>query len=255
MKLEELLATPQGELRFHPEMRLFVGAAPLTAALAAAAKSRLTPNIIQVLTSTEGGTLALTRIEGPEDLKAHVLVHGAEIQIVDDADKPLPAGQVGAMRVRAVEGINGYLDDDYASRQHFRDGYFYPGDLAEMRPDGRLVLHGRASNVINFGGEKRPVEIIEQQMQDRLGVDGICLLSLRAPSLEEEIHMLVQSQRVLDRVELLDTLVRVALLPFYPGVQIHHVDRIPRNEIGKIDRVATRQKISALSSRTADWEA
>jgi acyl-coenzyme A synthetase/AMP-(fatty) acid ligase len=251
MKLEELLATPQGNIRFHPEMRLFVTGAPMTAALAAAAKSRLTPNVMNMLSCTEGGVLALTRIEGPEDLKSQVLVIGADVQIVDDVGKPLPAGQVGAMRVRIIEGLTGYLDDD-ASRQSFRDGYFYTGDLGEMRADGRLVLHGRVSNVINFGGEKRPVETIEQQMQDRLGVDGICLLSLQMPSLEEEIHMFVQSQRALDRVELLDALVRVALLPGYPSVQIHHVDMIPRNEMGKIDRPAVRQKISAMSSRSAD---
>ncbi len=180
VKLQELLATSCGELRFHAEMRLIVGGAPLTAELAAAAKSQLTPNIFHFLTSTEGGPLALTRIEGPEDLKSHVLFPDADVQIVDGAGQPLPPGNVGVIRVRPVEGLTGYLDDEDASRQFFRDGYFYPGDLGEIRPDGRLVLHGRTTSTINLGGEKRPVELLEQRLQDSLGLDGICLVSVRS---------------------------------------------------------------------------
>jgi non-ribosomal peptide synthetase component E (peptide arylation enzyme) len=245
MKLQEILETPRGELRSHPEMRLLVGGAPLTAALAHEAKSRLTPNVIHYLTSTEGGPLALTRIDATEDLAAHVLVPGADVQIVDSEGKPLTAGQVGAMRVRPTDGVSGYLDDEDASRQCFRDGYFYPGDLAEIRADGKLVLHGRVSNVINFGGEKRAAEIIEQQMQDKLGVEAICLLSLPGPSLHDELHILLRSGRAITKAELVDALTSVALLPGPPDVHLHHVDTIARNEMGKIDRAAARQKISA----------
>ena len=252
MKLEELLAVPREELRCHPEMNLFVTAAPLTATLAAAAKSRFTPNIFHMLASTEGRTVALTRINGPEDVNSHVLVGGSEVQIVDDGDKPLPAGQVGAIRVRPNDGIKGYLDDEDASHQFFRDGYFYPGDLGEIRSDGRLVLHGRTTSTINLGGEKRPVEILEQRLQERLGLEGICLVSVRGQSLEDELHILVQSQRPIGKDEVTTALARVAELLRVPEAHVQFVESIPRNEMGKIDRPAIRQMLSAtLPGRTA----
>ena len=251
MKLEELLAVPLGELRYHPEMNLFVTAAPLTATLAAAAKSRFTPSIFHMLASTEGKTVAVTRIEGPEDLNAHVLVGGSDVQIVDDGDKLLPAGQVGAIRVRPNDGIKGYLDDEDASRRFFRDGYFYPGDLGEIRSDGRLVLHGRTTSTINLGGEKRPVEILEQRLQERLGLEGICLVSVCGQSVEDELHILVQSQRPVGKDEITTALARVAELLRVPEAHVRFVESIPRNEMGKIDRPAIRQMLSAMSGRTA----
>jgi acyl-CoA synthetase (AMP-forming)/AMP-acid ligase II len=246
VKLQELLASPQGELRFHPEMSLFVTAAPLTAALASAAKSRLTPNVFHMLASTEGKTVAVTRIERPEDVNEHILVSDSDVQIVDDAGKPLPSGHAGMIRVRPNEGVQGYLDDEEATRRFFRDGYFYPGDIGEIRADGRLIMHGRTTSTINLGGEKRPVEFLEQLLQDRLDLDGICLISIRSPSLEDELHIVVQSDRPIGKDEVTKALAHVAGLGSVPGAHLHRVDVISRNEMGKIDRAAIRQQISAL---------
>jgi non-ribosomal peptide synthetase component E (peptide arylation enzyme) len=252
MKLEEVLAAPAGELRFSHNLRIFVGGAALTPALAAAAKARFTPHVYHTLGSTEGGALGLTRIENRDDLVSHIIVPGAGVQIVDEAERALPAGNVGIIRVRPIEGLNGYLDDEETSRRFFRDGYFYPGDLGEIRPDGRLVLHGRTSNTINLGGEKRPVEILEQRLQERLRLDGICLISIRGASQEDELHILIQSQRPVGRDEVTKALARAADLKTVPEAHLQYVDTIPRNEMGKIDRPAIRQKISAtLPARPA----
>ncbi len=246
MKLEEVLAAPEGQLPFSPNLAVFVGGAALTAGLTAATKARLTPNVYHTVGSTEGGALGLTRVEQPEDLQSHIIVPGADVQIVDETHRPLPAGQVGMIRVRPVQGLTGYLDDEATSRSYFRDGYFYPGDLGQILPDGRLEMLGRAANVINLGGEKRAVEAIEQQMQDRLGADDFCLLALRDPSMEEELHILIQARRTIGQSEVMDALVRVAALTSAPKAQIHAVDAIPRNEMGKIDRMSARKKISGL---------
>ena len=252
MKLEELLAEPSGELRFSPNLRIFVGGAALTPALSAAAKARFTPHVYHSLGSTEGGALGLTRIESSEDLGSHAIVPGAVIQIVDEADRPLLPGNMGIIRVRPIEGLNGYLDDEETSRRFFRDGYFYPGDLGDIRPDGRLVLHGRTTSTINLGGEKRPVEILEQRLQDRLLLDAVCLVSIRGTSQEDELYILIQSQRLIGKEEVTKALARVADLARVPDVHLQYVDSIPRNEMGKIDRPAIRQKISAmLPGRTA----
>ena len=250
MKLEEVLAAPEGELRYNPQLRLLVGGAPFTWGLAAAAMARFTPQVFHMIGSTEGGMLTLTEIRSPEDLHSNIVVPGADIQIVDESHRPLPPGQVGAIRVRPHDGLTGYLNDDAATREFFRDGYFYPGDLGEIRSDGRLVMSGRASNVINLGGEKRAVESIEQQMQDGLGADGVCLLSLKGHSTEEDLHVLIQSRSAIGPAEVLQTLVRVAALSSAPRALIHHVDVIPRNEMGKIDRMSARKKISPAIGET-----
>jgi long-chain acyl-CoA synthetase len=71
----------------------------------------------------------------------------------------LPAGQVGQLRVRAPWSPQGYAVG-HGSRQ-FRDGWFYTGDLARFVAPRRIVLAGRADDLINRGGVKIAPQLIE----------------------------------------------------------------------------------------------
>jgi acyl-coenzyme A synthetase/AMP-(fatty) acid ligase len=243
-KLSHILAAPSAEIRRNPDLRLFAIGAPLTPALASAAEAALTPQIFTLIASTEAGPWALTRIEHAEDLRSHSIHPSVEVEIVDSADQVLPPGQMGAIRIRTPECIPGYLDDDAASREIFRNGCFYPGDLGELRADGRLVLHGRASNVINLAGIKMAVEPVEQLLQDSLGADTVCLLSLRGESGDDELHAIVQSQHEIGHANVAE-LIHASLRGFNLA-HVHFIETIPRNEMGKIDRLVLRKQISAL---------
>jgi fatty-acyl-CoA synthase len=69
----------------------------------------------------------------------------------------------------------GYLDDPDATEATFPmvDGVraSVPGDRARMEPDGRFVLLGRDSLVVNTGGEKVFVEEVEDALKR---CDGVC---------------------------------------------------------------------------------
>lgn len=58
-----------------------------------------------------------------------------DVEIVGSDDQPLPAGEVGQIRLRSKSMCHGYLGD---SREHnekaFRDGWFYPGDFGACCP-------------------------------------------------------------------------------------------------------------------------
>jgi acyl-coenzyme A synthetase/AMP-(fatty) acid ligase len=248
--LTELLSAPADEILRNPDLRVFVAGAPLTPALAAVAEARLTPELFTFIASTEAGIWALTRIESPEDLLSHQIHSSTDVQIVDQADRPLTAGQMGAIRVRTVDGVSGYLDDEAASREFFRGGYFYPGDLGEFRGDGRLVLKGRASSVISVRGIKMAAEPIEQGLQERLGADFVCVLSMPGEGADDEMHVIIQSRRSINLAEAAESI--GTALPGFPQAHIHFAEAMPRNEMGKIDRLALKQHISAGRSGFAD---
>jgi acyl-coenzyme A synthetase/AMP-(fatty) acid ligase len=248
VKIAEALKAPAAELRKNPELLLSAAGAPLTRSLAEAARAQLTPNIYSSIASTEVGIWGLTRIDTPEDLGSHQIHPSIEVQVVDDADQPLPPGQVGVIRVRAADGVNGYLDDEASSRQIFRHGYFYPGDLGEFA-GGRLVLHGRASSVIVLRGNKVVVDPIERALQEKLGAEAICILSLPGESNFEDLHVVIQSRRVIGTAEVESEISARMLAP--ESVSIHHFDEMPRNEMGKIDRLAVRRAIQSRRAATA----
>lgn len=147
---------------------MVVGAAPTTHAQRMLARERLTANFLEQLGSNEAGLLALA---WPADQDVYPdavgrIVDGVEAQIVDDMDRPLPAGEVGLVRFRAAGYPTHYIDDAEATARAFHDGWFYTRDLAALNEEGFLFFKGRADDVINNGGVKfYPVEVEAVLMQ------------------------------------------------------------------------------------------
>lgn len=239
--LSSILRAPANEIRRQEAMQLIVGGGPLSETLAVGALRLLTPHVFTAIASTEAGTWAMTRIERVEDLQSHCTHPLSEAQIVDEADIPVPNGQRGFIRVRSMDETTSYLDDEEASRRFFRHGFFYPGDLGSILPNGRLVLHGRFTNVINILGDKVAVEPIELTLQNKLGVDGVCIFSMPGRKTGEELHVVIESSAPIAA----STLVTVihGELPTFPDARIHFIATLPRSATGKLSRAELRRQL------------
>jgi fatty-acyl-CoA synthase len=71
----------------------------------------------------------------------------------DDRDVPHDATAVGEIAIRASTVMLGYLDDEEATRNAFRGGYFRTGDLAVVHEDGYIEIRDRQKDIIISGGE------------------------------------------------------------------------------------------------------
>ncbi|MDX6750113.1 fatty acid--CoA ligase family protein (plasmid) [Geminicoccaceae bacterium 1502E] len=133
---------------------LRIGAAAVPQALREEVRRRLTPNLYINYGSNEGGTIAAADPEIQRRLPGTVgrPMPGLEVEIVDGEDRPVPTGACGRVRLRGEGVIRGYIDDPAATAEAFRGGWFYPGDLACFTPEGALMHHGRADDVIVFDG-------------------------------------------------------------------------------------------------------
>jgi acyl-CoA synthetase (AMP-forming)/AMP-acid ligase II len=172
--LAQVLAAPAGAFTRNDEMRLAIGAGASLQRDIDQAKSRITPHLFNYIASTETGLYAFTPLETAEDLKWHRLVPGARlVEMVDESDRPVPNGEIGRVRLSTAGGPTGYLNDEAATQTFFKDGFFYPGDLAIMRSDGRMALQGRSTDVINVRGLKLSPALIEERLSERLGVSGV----------------------------------------------------------------------------------
>jgi len=245
--LSQILTAAAEALRRDDAMRLFVGSGPLSQAVWDLARQRLTSRIYTSAGATEALQYALTPIGGPEDLRWHRILPSREVQVVDEADRILPAGQVGRVRVRLLDGMRqSYLHDEEASRAFFRDGYFYPGDLGVFRSDGRLALHGRVTDVVNILGSKIAAGPIEEALQHKLGVSGVCVFSVENEAAEEEIHVAIETARPIDQTRLADALGRE--LQGAPIAHVHFIAALPRNDMGKIQRDVLKKSAASLTA-------
>lgn len=121
--------------------------------------------------STEAG-FGSTRLAN-EELPAQNIglpFPGSDFQIVDESHEPLPVGRVGVLRFRTDHMATGYWKNPVASGESFRDGWFYPGDLGCINPDGSIELGGRFAEIINLGGVKIDPYLIDELAISELAV-------------------------------------------------------------------------------------
>ena len=241
--LARVLAAPPNALPRNPDLQLTVCAGSITHAQADQVRARLTPHIKNWLAATEVSAIAYTPLNQPEDLRWHRLIAGIEVEIVDEFDRAVPTGVTGRLRVACSNGIDGYIGDDAATQSFFRHGFFYPGDLAVLREDGRLALQGRLTSVINMAGHKISPEPIESRLMQTLGVSAVCLFSMQDESGEEELHVVIEAPQPVDAERLQAAL--ASELQWFPRARIYCFNALARNEIGKILRMKVRAQVLA----------
>jgi acyl-coenzyme A synthetase/AMP-(fatty) acid ligase len=223
-----------------------VGGGTITQAQIDAAKARITPRLVNGIGATECHPITSTPLNTPDDHRWHILMPGTVVELVDDLGRPAPPGQIGQLRVGTQDAPKGYLYDEEATDACFRDGFFYTGDLAVMREDGRIALQGRVTEVINVQGHKISPAPIEDRLREALGVAGVCLLSMQDDHGEEELHLVIEAPQPLE-----PTIVASALraeLSGFPGVHVRYAP-LPRNANGKVLRQTL--TIQTIEARTA----
>jgi acyl-CoA synthetase (AMP-forming)/AMP-acid ligase II len=134
-------------------VRLTVTGAPVPGALRHRIQAELTHNLYVSYGATECGYISLAR---PEDHALHPdgvgRALGAEVIITDAGGARLPPNEPGFVRVLSAGTVPGYLDDPEANARTFLpDGWFQPGDIATMTPDGHILLAGRGDDMMILG--------------------------------------------------------------------------------------------------------
>jgi acyl-coenzyme A synthetase/AMP-(fatty) acid ligase len=233
------------------EFVLGITAGFLPLELAEQAVRQLTRNVFVSYGSSELGIpLMVSHFKAKDDLYWLAPVSGQLIQIVDDDGNECATGQEGELRVRPTEiDCTSYVDDEEATSQVFRDGFFYPGDMAIRRPDGRIRILGRTGDVLNVQGIKIAAAPLEFAIQRELRVDEVCLFSRLDGDGNEELAVAIQSDQPLSRSQL-DAVVR--MLPPFPRVRFAMRKEFPRTETGtrKTQRTILRKLIFAEEKRS-----
>ena len=195
--LNDLVQSVGTSDRPHNDCKLFVGAGFLTLRLAEKAIHKITNNVNVSYGSTELCTPAMvSRFENTESLYWLTPANERVIQIVDQSGNQCPIAQEGELRILSeYTDCKCYLDDEQASAKVFRDGFFYPGDMAIKRADGRIRILGRVSDVINIKGDKVAVGPIEESICRLLQVDEACLFTHLNDAGQEELLVAIQSDR------------------------------------------------------------
>lgn len=98
---------------------------------------------------------------GVDDLAARMARQGVrtvnveDVRVMDEemVEVPPDGTTVGEIVLQSNTVMQGYLDDEPATAEAFRGGWFHTADLAVRHPDGYIEIKDRAKDIIISGGE------------------------------------------------------------------------------------------------------
>ncbi|ASW55458.1 (2,3-dihydroxybenzoyl)adenylate synthase [Plantactinospora sp. KBS50] len=227
------------------------------AKLAGTVAQRVTPVLgcrLQQVFGMAEGLVNYTRLDDPDPLVWHTqgrpISPDDEILVVDDADRPVPAGEVGHLLTRGPYTIRGYWRADEHNREAFTaDGFYRTGDLVRHRDDGYLVVEGRAKDQINRGGEKVAAEEVENHLLAHPAVHDVAVVAVPDPYLGERTCAFVVPRAGQDPPTLpaLRGYLRQRGLAGYKiPDRLNVVDAFPVTGVGKISRRELRAALRAI---------
>lgn len=194
-------------------------------------RAKLTPNLYQYYSSTEGGACSILP---PEDFEGHPdsvgqPCFGVDIEVVDENDLPAATGEPGRLRYRSPASAKSYfLGEDSAA---FRDGWFYPGDLGAFDEDGFLYLRGRSKDMIIRGGVNIYPNDIEQILLEAAGVREVAVVGRPSREFGEEVAAFIVGEA--SETEL-RALCAGRLAPYKVPKSFTFLDALPKTAVGKI---------------------
>ncbi len=170
-------------------------------------------------------------------------VPGYRACVMDDAGRPLPAGQVGRLAVKGPTGCR-YLADE-RQLQYVKDGWNYTGDAYLVDADGYFVYQARTDDMIvsagyNIGGPEVEGALLLHPAVAECGVIGVS---------DDERGQIVKAYVALKpgfiaddaMVKTLQDFVKATIAPYKYPRAIEFLSVLPRTETGKLQRFRLRE--------------
>ncbi|CAB3814726.1 MAG: malonyl-CoA synthase [Achromobacter mucicolens] len=256
-----LLADPRFNRDVCANMRLFIsGSAPLLAETFSDFKERSGHPILErygmsetvMLTSNPYDPALGERLAGTVGRA----LPGVQVRVVDDAGKPLAAGEIGNVQVRGPNVFSGYWRMPEKTREEFtEDGWFKTGDVGRWggesagraAPDDYLSIVGRSKDLIISGGYNVYPKEIETLIDDMPGVSESAVIGVPHPDFGEAVVAVVvpKDGASLD-ASAMQAELKSRIANFKVPKRVHIIDQLPRNTMGKVQKNVLRDTYKAL---------
>ncbi|MGE0388435.1 MAG: long-chain fatty acid--CoA ligase [Gammaproteobacteria bacterium] len=193
----------------------------------------------------------------PDEEKARIQtsagrpIHGVEIEIFDEDDRPLPHDGLasGALRVRGPWVLRRYYR---AEADATAGGWFDTGDVATIDAQGYLRIVDRAKDVIKSGGEWISSIALENAALGHPQVAQAAVIGAPHPKWDERPLLIVVTRegQGLDRESLMHHLAGQVAKWWLPDAVVE-VDGLPHTATGKLNKRPLRERFRGYFQGTA----
>lgn len=158
-----------------------------------------------------------------------------EIEIRDEAGRPLPPDTVGEICLRGPKVTKGYWNDPAKTASAFHGDWFRTGDMGYLDADGFLFLTDRLKDMIISGGENIASSEVERVIFELPQVREVAVIG--APDErwgEKPVAFVVLEPEASLTLDELSQHCRAKLAAFKAPREMILRDALPRNPSGKI---------------------
>jgi long-chain acyl-CoA synthetase len=233
----------------------YSGSAPLSEETLRQWLAKTGTAILEGYGQTEAGPV-LTYVRDGGPLKAGSVgppLPQTEIEIVDveTGTRVLRVGEIGEIRARGPQIMSGYRNRPKETAEALRGGWLYTGDIGELDTDGYLFIRDRKKDMVIVGGYNVYPREVDEVLFSHPAVKEAATTGAPDSYYGETIRsFVVLKGGVQVSCEELIAFCKKNLAPYKVPSQIHLVDVLPRTAVGKIDKLALREKLLARPARS-----
>jgi len=210
-------------------------------------------SVVQGYGSTEACPTAVTIAPGSPAEAAFSAGKPAlysQLRIVDDSGRDVPTGEPGEVWIRGPAVMHSYWNNEQATREAFRDGWFRNGDLGLINEQGYLRIVGRIRDTIIVGTSNVYPSDLEAVLEDCPEIREAAVVGRSHERLGEvPVACVVTTQVSTLTPQQVLALFENRLAAYKHPRDVIFLDALPRNWHGKIDR---RQLHQIVATATAD---
>lgn len=145
------------------------------------------------------------------------------------------------VRIKNDVMVEGYIDNEIATENSFRHGWFYPGDLARWGDNGELVILGRDDGIVNLEGRKVSLFAMEQLLSSVDGVSNAAVVRDPREGKPNSLIALIAVERPAEKQQIMNNVQLVYIKNIGPKNRPQYtiaVSQIPLTPEEKVDRAA-----------------
>jgi long-chain acyl-CoA synthetase len=173
-------------------------------------------------------------------------IPGVEVAILDDADRPVPTGELGEVCVRGPNVMLGYYRLAEETARTLRNGWLHTGDVGRLDDDRFLYIVERKKDLIIRGGFNIYPREVEEVLYAHPHIAEAAVIGKHDALMGEEVLAFVALKPGATALSADDviTFCQGRLARFKCPKEVRFVDALPKSAIGKILRKELRARFA-----------
>jgi acyl-CoA synthetase (AMP-forming)/AMP-acid ligase II len=168
-----------------------------------------------------------------------------ELRVVDEAGRPLPAGETGEVIARGPSIMPGYYRAPAETAEVLRDGWLRTGDLGWRDEDGFVYLVGRAKDMLKLSGHRVSAAELERVLAEHPAVREAAVVGgSDGRGGEAAVAFVIAAPDPPPDPEELRRFCRQRLPAFKVPREIRFVADLPRTAAGKVAKAELRERLA-----------